>query len=180
MLVGFEKSKQIQIEPISVNSPIHMLFVDLAGQKDTVRILDDLQRNYPDNTALQQALGQENERIIRQAYHTMAMGDAARLGELMNEAQEVFDKFVAPNSPDQLASPLLHEVLKYEEIAGHVYGGKGVGSQGDGTAQFVGRSASDSQAAMEKIEKAFPKMKCFPLTIVAVARDRCCDSAARG
>ena len=110
VLVVFEKSKRIQIEPISVNTPIYMFFVDLAGQKDTVRILDDLQKHYLDNAGLQNALGQENERIVRQAYHTLSTGDAARLGELMNEAQQVFDKLVSPNSPDQLQSPLLHEV----------------------------------------------------------------------
>lgn len=171
VLVVFEKSKRIQIEPISVNAPIHMFFVDLAGQKDTIRILDDLQRNYLDNAGLQQALGQENERIIRQAYHTMSTGDAPQLGELMSEAQQIFDKFVAPNSPDQLLSPLLHEVLKCQQIAEHVYGGKGVGSQGDGTAQFVARSASDCQAAMAKIEKAFPQMKCFPLKMSAAVHE---------
>lgn len=171
VLVVFEKSKRIQIEPISVNAPVNMFFVDLAGQKDTIRILDDLQRNYLDNTGLQRALGQENERIIRQAYHVISIGDAPRLGILMNEAQRIFDEFVAPNSPDQLRSPLLHDVLNFREIAEHVYGGKGVGSQGDGTAQFVARSAADSEAAIAKIENAFPQMKCFPLKISAAVHE---------
>ncbi|MCK4783712.1 MAG: hypothetical protein KAV87_08185 [Desulfobacteraceae bacterium] len=38
-------------------------------------------------------------------------------------------------------------------------------SQGDGTAQFVCRSAADRDAAMATIEAAFPWMLCFPLTI---------------
>jgi galactokinase len=171
VLVVFEKSKRIQIEPISVSSPIHMLFVDLAGQKDTVRILDDLQKHYLESTDLQQALGEANERVIRQAYQAISTGRAAELGELMNAAQQVFDKLVAPYSPGQLQSPLLHEVLEYEGIAEHVYGGKGVGSQGDGTAQFVARSASDSEEAMAKIEKTFPQMKCFPLRISAAIHE---------
>jgi galactokinase len=143
-----------------------MFFVDLAGEKNTVRILDDLQKKYLESIELQQALGIENERIIRFAYQAILAGNAAKLGALMNEAQQIFDRFVAPCSPNQLQSPLLHEVLSYEEIAEHIYGGKGVGSQGDGTAQFVARSALDRKAAIAKIEKAFPRMKCFPLTIV--------------
>ena len=58
-------------------------------------------------------------------------------------------------------------MLAFDPIAEHVYGGKGVGSQGDGTAQFVARSPDDGNAAMAKILEAFPKMQCFPLTITA-------------
>ena len=83
----------------------------------------------------------------------------------MAEAQATFDRLVAPACPDQLASPLLHRLLAFDGIAGHVYGGKGVGSQGDGTAQFVARGPADRQEAMAKIADAFPQMRCFPLTI---------------
>jgi hypothetical protein len=31
----------------------------------------------------------------------------------------------------------------------HIWGGKGVGSQGDGTAQILARSADDQQAVIE-------------------------------
>jgi len=84
----------------------------------------------------------------------------------MTEAQRTFDRLVAPTSPNQLASPLLHEVLNFEGIAEYIYGGKGVGSQGDGTAQFVARSADARDAAMKKIEAAFPQMQCLPLTML--------------
>jgi galactokinase len=110
-------------------------------------------------------LGAENERIVRLAYRTLGEGGAEGLGGLMTEAQGVFDELVAPNSAAELASPLLHEVLGLESVAEHVYGGKGVGSQGDGTAQLVARSAEDRDAAMRKIAEAFPRMRCFPLTI---------------
>ncbi len=139
--------------------------MDLAGKKDTVRILADLQNSYLESKELQQALGEENEQIVRLAYQAMLSGDAVRLGALMAEAQRNFDKLVAPHSPDDLKSPLLHKVINFEGITEHIYGGKGVGSQGDGTAQFVARSVSDRDAAMAKIEADFPQMRCFPLTI---------------
>jgi hypothetical protein len=34
-------------------------------------------------------------------------------------------------------APVLHQVLNYEPLKPHIWGGKGVGSQGDGTAQFM-------------------------------------------
>jgi galactokinase len=166
VLLTFSKAAEIKVEPVFPQADVHMLFVDLAGQKDTVRILSDLQGAYLKDRGLQRALGEENERIMRQAYVAVGAGDADRLGQLMVEAQKIFDELVAPNSPAQLASPILHSVLGFDGIAPHVHGGKGVGSQGDGTAQFVARSADDRDAAMAKIKQAFPETECFPLTLV--------------
>jgi len=47
----------------------------------------------------------------------------------MTEAQSLFDQAAGPCCPHQLASPVLHRVLRYEPIAAHIWGGKGVGSQ---------------------------------------------------
>jgi len=178
VLLTFQKSSDVRIEPIFPCREIYMFFVDLAGRKDTVKILSDLQGAYLQSGDLQRALGQEDERIVRSAYRALTTGDAKTLGKLMTDAQEVFDRLVAPHSPQQLASPKLHELLAFGEIADHIHGGKGVGSQGDGTAQFVARSERDRWAAMKEIERAFPEMRCFPLTITptgsrsATASDR--------
>jgi galactokinase len=172
VLLVFDASSDVRVEPVFPGGEIHMLFVDLAGEKDTVKILADLQAAYPNSPELQRALGPENERILRAAYRALQDGDAAALGALMVEAQENFDEHIAPHSARELASPLLHELLQWPDIARHVHGGKGVGSQGDGTAQFVARSAADRDAAMAKIEAKYPQMQCFPLTIVTGAPQR--------
>jgi galactokinase len=166
VLLTCEKNKDIRVEPIFSDGSIYMFLVDLAGKKDTVRILEDLQRKYPKSRDLQRVFGEENERIVRWAYRAIQAGNAEKVGRLMTEAQQNFDQLVAPHSPDQLASPLLHNVLSFERIGEHTYGGKGVGSQGDGTAQLVARSVTDRSAAMAKIEAAFPQMQCLPLTIL--------------
>ena len=90
---------------------------------------------------------------------------AAALGELMTGAQRMFDEQVAPHSPEQLAGPLLHRLLTWPGLARHVYGGKGVGSQGDGTAQFVARDAGHRDEAIRKIEAEFPGMRCYRLSV---------------
>ena len=170
VLLTFQKSADVRVEPLFPGRRIEMFFVDLGGRKDTVRILSDLHSAYLRDLDVQRGLGSENERIVRQAYRALNSGDGAWLGELMSQAQSSFDRLVAPASRAQLASPLLHELLAFEPIREHIFGGKGVGSQGDGTAQFVARGAADRDEAMRKIVAAFPEMQCFPLTIIRSAR----------
>jgi galactokinase len=166
VLLTFSAKLDIRVEPVFPNGGMSLFFVDLRGRKDTVRILGDLQGAYETSAPLQRALGSENERVVRRAYQALAGGDAAALGAAMTEAQEVFDRLVAPHSREQLGGPLLHQVLNLPEIQPLVYGGKGVGSQGDGTAQFVARSAADRDEAMAVIERRLAPMRCFPLSIV--------------
>lgn len=165
VLLVFDRSKDVKIEPVFPKDDLYLFYVDLAGKKNTVAILRDLQNSYLKHESLQETLGAGNEEIVRQAFQAVQDGRAQELGELMVAAQKAFDTHVAVHCPDELGAPLLHEVLSYAAIARHVYGGKGVGSQGDGTAQFVARSAADRTQAMKKIVAAFPQMRCFPLTI---------------
>jgi UTP-glucose-1-phosphate uridylyltransferase len=71
----------------------------------------------------------------------------------MVEAQDFFDRYATPACPEELTSPALHRLLGYPPLEPHIWGGKGVGSQGDGTAQFITRSAEDQQAVIEIIER---------------------------
>src|SRR5690606_41508023 len=68
------------------------------------------------------------------------------------EAQENFDRYATPACPEELTAPVLHRTLSYEPLKRHILGGKGVGSQGDGTAQFITRSRTDQQAVMRSEE----------------------------
>jgi galactokinase len=167
VLLTFQKASAVRVEPVFPEREIPMFFVDLGGNKDTVKILADLQGAYLRNKDLVRGLGCHSERIVRQAYRALSAGDAEWLGRLMAEAQENFDRRVAPGSPAELAGPLLHRLLDWPELAAHVHGGKGVGSQGDGTAQFVARGDADRDEAMRRIKEQFPEMRCFPLTIRA-------------
>jgi UTP-glucose-1-phosphate uridylyltransferase len=88
------------------------------------------------------------------------------LGKLLAEAQEHFDNLATPACPEELTSPVLHRVINYSKLSPHVWGGKGVGSQGDGTAQFLARSASDQDAAIKVIEEDL-NLPCLKLTLNA-------------
>ncbi len=169
VLLDFVRDARPRVEPVNAGGTFWMFFVDLAGRKDTVRILDDLRTAYPRSSDLHQALGPDNEQIVRAACQALSAGQPQRFGELMTRAQQIFDEKVAPYSPAQLSSPLLHELLEMEAIAPHIWGGKGVGSQGDGTAQFVARSQADREKAMAAITRDHPGMQCFALTITPSA-----------
>ena len=165
VLLTFDGPDFVRVEPIFPEARVEMFIVDLAGKKDTVRILADLQGAYGATEKLQQALGPDNERAVRLACRAVTRGDAAGLGEIMSASQQNFDAKVASLCPSELQSPLLHKLLQWSDLQPHVYGGKGVGSQGDGTAQFVARSVEDRDEAMAMISSEFPAMRCFPLTI---------------
>jgi UTP-glucose-1-phosphate uridylyltransferase/mevalonate kinase len=162
-----------RLEVTELRAPHDMYFVivDLGAQKDTMEILARLNRCYPFATTeiernVQELLGPINKRIVHQAVEALQQGDAERLGALMVEAQAFFDRYAIPACPEELAAPLLHKVLNYEPLKPHIWGGKGVGSQGDGTAQFIARSQADQQAVIEIIERDLG-MPCLTLTLRA-------------
>lgn len=144
----------LEVEEIPVLRDLHLVLVDLGAAKDTRRILRALNACYPvarddRDRAVQAYLGPVNTAIVRRARAAMESGDAEALGRLMTEAQAVFDAQVTPACPDELAAPVLHRVLDYGPMRPHVLGGKGVGSQGDGAAQFVVRDEAGQRAVLE-------------------------------
>jgi len=168
VLMTFDGDR-LDTEEIQVNTELHYVLVDLHAKKDTVEILAKLNRSYPfaDNEleeGVQELLGPINKRIVNQAKEALRAGDAQKLGALMTEAQAFFDKYAGPACPEELTAPVLHKVLSYEPLKPHIWGRKGVGSQGDGTAQFLARSADDQQAIIEIIERDL-NMSCLKLSM---------------
>ena len=155
---------------------LFLVIVDLLAQKDTMRILSRLNRCYPmaENDlerGVQDLLGPINKRIVYQAVEAIRASDGLQIGALMTEAQAFFDRYALPACPEELTSPVLHKVLNHEPLKPHIWGGKGVGSQGDGTAQFIVRSLADQQAVMDILKRDFG-MSSYPLTLQAGTRVR--------
>ena len=71
----------------------------------------------------------------------------------MNKAQNAFDKYLQPACPSQLTAPILHKVLNFRSLKPFIYGGKGVGSQGDGCAQFIVKDEASQDAVIQIVEK---------------------------
>ncbi len=157
ILMTFD-GEETRISPLLVGREVHLVIVDLNASKDTVRILDGLQRCYPFprngmEAGVQRLLGMANKHIVLKAVSLLRKGDSRGLGRLMSRAQDLFFRDAAPACPEQLSSPVLKKALAYKPIGPHIWGGKGVGSQGDGAAQFVARSAGDQKIVLQILER---------------------------
>lgn len=152
-----------------VGQDFHLVVVDLHAQKNTPRILERLNRCFPTartevERGVQRLLGPINKRIVLEALAALEAGDAQRLGALMDEAQGLFDLYAAPACPEELTAPRLHHVLSHGPLRAHVWGGKGVGSQGDGAVQLMARSRADQQEAIRIVEGDLG-LSCLALTL---------------
>ena len=158
---------EIEVKTLNVKKILYWVFADLCAEKDTIRILSDLNKSYPFASTeaeqnLHKALGEWNHEIVDRAIRYMAEGNVQALGQLMTEAEEQFDKYIAPMSP-ALWAPKLHEVLHDPNILPLVYGGKGVGSHGDGSVQFLARSAESQQKLIDYLNAQ--GMRAYSLTL---------------
>ena len=169
ILMTFDGDR-LTIEPLAVGQDLHLIIVDLAGNKNTQVILSRLNQCYP--TAVSQVaqkvqtyLGAINQKLVRQAVLALQQGNTAEIGKLMNQAQQEFDRYVIPACPEQLNSPLLHRLLAHSALQPYVCGGKGVGSQGDGTAQLIAKDRVSQQQAIAIIERDFSSMRCYKLDL---------------
>ena len=167
---------RLDVKELTVAKTLHYVIVDLKAFKDTKEILAKLNQSYPfaDNPMqekVQEYLGPINADITDRAAQALRNGDAETLGRLMCEAQEQFDAHLQPACPSQLTSPVLHKLLAYEPLRPYILGGKGVGSQGDGTAQFLTKDADAQNKVIELIERDL-NMPCMKLDIESVNRLR--------
>lgn len=162
---------RIDVTELSVREDLYMVLVDLGAHKNTMEILTRLNRAYPFaesdvECGVQELLGPINRRMVQQAVEALCSSDAQQLGALMVEAQALFDRYASPACPEELTAPVLHRVLNYGPLGPHTWGGKGVGSQGDGTAQFIVRRQADQLAVVKIIQRDLG-MSCLPLTLRA-------------
>ena len=165
VLMTFDGDR-LDTHELRVERELHFVLVDLLAHKDTMEILNRLNRCYPfaENETernVQSLLGSSNKQIVLAAVEAVQRSDGEALGRLYLEAQNLFDRYAAPVCPEELTAPVLHRVLNYAPLKDHIYAGKGVGSQGDGTAQFLCKSSADQDAVIQILQDdlGLPAMK---------------------
>ena len=171
ILMVFDSDRTDIIE-LNVSQDLFFVIVDLGQGKNTQEILSQLNQCYPFainevQENVQKYLGSISSQITQAAADALQKGDAEQIGVLMKKAQAGFAQYLIPACPSQLPAPMLHQVLNYELLQPYILGGKGVGSQGDGTAQFIVKDEESQQKVIEIIERNFPHMQCLKLTIYA-------------
>jgi mevalonate kinase len=168
LLLGFD-GEEMNVEILRPGSTMHLLVVDLRHAKDTKRILADLHHAFADprREQLRAALGAANLELIARSRAALEAGDPRAVGELMTEAQNRFDEAIAPAS-EELRAPRLHALLAHAAVRELTWGGKGIGSQGDGAVQFVCRGSEERQMLANRL--SVEGLRCLPLTIRPVSR----------
>ena len=169
ILMIFDGDRADVIE-LKIRKNLFFVIVDLGAGKNTQEILRQLNECYPLATNavqqnVQKYLGSISSQITLQAVDALQKGDAEEIGTLMEIAQTQFDKHLIPASPSQLTAPILHQILNYEPLKPYILGGKGVGSQGDGTVQFIVKDEESQQQVIEIIKRDFPQMQALSLTV---------------
>ncbi|MBD2451749.1 GHMP kinase [Nostoc sp. FACHB-152] len=162
--------EQVDHYELKVSQDLYFVIVDLAGSKNTQEILRRLNECYPfaTNTVkqnVQKYLGSISAKITLAAVEAIQLGDAQFLGTLMTKAQAEFDQHIVPACPSQLTANKLHLLLNHEPLQPYIFGGKGVGSQGDGTAQLIVKNQESQRQAIKVIQRDFPQMQALQLTI---------------
>ncbi len=160
---------QVDVDEVAVTEDLHFVIVDLQAEKDTQEILKKLNQCYPFaedglSEGVQRYLGEINADITHEAAEAIEAGDAERVGELMNRAQEAFDRYLRPACPSELDAPVLHKVLEYGPIQDYIYGGKCVGSGGDGSAQFIAKDEESRKKLIETLESDLD-VECLRLSL---------------
>lgn len=162
--------EEIDLIEVKVSKDLFFVIVELAGSKNTQEILRRLNECYPFATNpvqqnVQKYLGSISSEITLAAVEAIQLGDAQLLGTLMTKAQAEFDQHVVPACPEQLTAKKLHLLLNHEPLQPYIFGGKGVGSQGDGTAQLIVKNQECQTKVIEIIQRDFPQMQALQLTI---------------
>ena len=170
ILMTFDGDR-IDIEELKVPRNLYFVIADLGAGKDTKEILSKLNRCYPfaENELhrdVQKYLGAVSAEITHEACQALENGDPARIGELMRKAQAEFDQHLQPACPSELTAPVLHKVLSYPPIQPHVLGGKGVGSQGDGSVQFIVKDEESQRKVVEILEREL-RLSCLKLVLAS-------------
>lgn len=166
-LLVFDR-EDLRVEPVETRAPFHLLVVDLGRGKDTRRILSDLHACFPDRSdpvavGVREALGVRNHELLARARAALRAGDPVALGALMTEAQQIFFRRVAPACPE-LEAPGLREVLAHPATRELALGGKGVGSQGDGSAQLLARGPEERERLAARLARDLG-LRSLPLTL---------------
>jgi galactokinase len=158
-LMNFDEDR-VTIVPLLVGEDVHLIIVDLKKKKNTAEIINALKKGFPfprnrEEEDIKTYLGPINAAIVRRARLAFRQGNNQELGALMTHAQQLFDLYMAPACPSQLQAPVLHAVLNYGPIQSLIYGGKGCGSQGDGSAQIIVRSEKAGTDVINLLKQAF-------------------------
>src|SRR5512133_330368 len=117
VLMTFDGDR-LDTKELQVKQDFHLVIVDLQAKKDTMEILNRLNRCFPiaeneTEANVQKLLGPINRDVIQRAIQSLEESNPEQLGAVMVEAQSYFDRYATPVCPEELTSPVLPRVLNH-------------------------------------------------------------------
>jgi len=159
---------EVTVKKLKISHLFYLIIADLGGKKDTRKILSGLNAAFLSKDAVgegvREYLGTVNKHIVERAVSALEAGDPEKLGLLMQEAQNRFDTYCLPACSSELTAPRLHNILGEPDLRPFIWGGKGVGSQGDGTVQLLARGKEERLEAVDILQRTY-KLSCYRLDI---------------
>ena len=151
-LMTFDNNS-LDLQVLSCVSPLYFVVADLNAGKDTVYILNELNKCFPyasnSTQQLMHEYSKESQVLVLDAVMAIQEGDVSKLANSMTRFQYMFDKCAMPNCIKELTSPKLHSLISNTDLQKHSLAIKGVGSQGDGTVQVLCRSETDQKIVLD-------------------------------
>lgn len=104
------------------------------------------------------------EGIAKRAKEAIESGDVTSLAQSMTDAQTLFDRCAMPNCLSELTAPKLHTIMNDPWLRQESLAVKGVGSQGDGSAQILVTSSEQQEKVLRYLVEEY-NVHAFLLTI---------------
>lgn len=107
----------------------------------------------------------KNQDLAWKAIIAITTGDLQLLAQTMTQAQQLFNESAIHNCPSELTAPVLNSTLQNPHLKQHYLAAKGVGSQGDGSIQFLCESYEQQQQLLNVLTSNPWNYDAFALTI---------------
>ena len=107
----------------------------------------------------------KNQDLAWKAIIAITTGNLELLAQSMTQAQQLFNESAIHNCPSQLTAPRLNSTLQDLDLRQYYLAAKGVGSQGDGSIQFLCQSYEQHPQLLNILTTNPWNYDAFPLTI---------------
>lgn len=107
----------------------------------------------------------KNQDLAWKAVIAITTGDIQLLAQTMTKSQKLFNESAIHNCPSELTAPRLNSTLQDPSLKPYYLAAKGVGSQGDGSVQFLCESYEQQQQLLNILTSNPWNYEAFSLTI---------------
>ena len=158
---------KVESKGVNLKNNLYVLIVDLNSSKDTKKIMNAFNKALPfakddNDKKLQDIIGKKNVALVEKATFALEEGDIKLFGKCLSNAQKLYD--AAQEACTEYKAPTLHLLLKDKIIKNNSYGGKSVGSGGDGSLLLICEN-EEKQIILQKHIKEKYNLDSIPFCI---------------